>query len=121
MTIQYIEILYPGSFVSETEFQKCKSRDDTLKLPKGAYGYRFCDREEIVVDGNTLVGDFKNFSNWFYRGEVYELARVEKELPDEHILLANMRVNKWARVLKCSQGFTNLNDDDVVLSNSEKW
>ena len=115
MVVHYIEFVYPGSFVSTYSSKKIEDRTSKVKLPKGSYGYRFFDREEINQNNEMLKGERKNISHWHFKGEIYDKERVQKEMPNEKILLRNMEGNNLARVLKCHQGFITLDKDDVVI------
>jgi hypothetical protein len=115
MTKHYVQFYYPGLLFSETSQREIKSRKQSIKLPKGSYGYVIFDQEEVAVEGEKLVGKPKNHSARHLKGEIYDLARVKAEIPDSDILQSNMRSNKWDRVLKCGQGFISLDKDDVII------
>lgn len=120
MLKHYVEFYFAGAFVSDTSTRQVRSRDEVPVLPRGAYAYRFFDREEAVTnDGEVLVGQPKNRSPMTVFGEEWPLARVEREMPGEATLLANMRGNGWKRVAECRQGFISLADSDVVRPLSE--
>lgn len=118
MIKHYAEFLYPGSFMSETGVREVERRDaHPLPLPERAYGWRFYDREAAVTpSGKVLLGDIENESPWTYIGEIFDVERVKREVPDNRILVLNMEGNGWSRVVKCWQGFIPLKDGETVLS-----
>lgn len=116
MTKHYVEYIYAGSFVSETSTEEIKSRDQEITLPKGAYAYQIFDREEVEQGGEMLKGAPKNYGPRHIKGEVYDLERVKREVPDSRILVRNMECNGWPNVIKCRQGFLPANADDVLLA-----
>jgi hypothetical protein len=65
MTKHYVLFFFPGFFVSETDEREVKTRNPKLLkgVPKNCYAFQFFDREEIVSDGERLVGESKNFSH----------------------------------------------------------
>lgn len=64
MTKHYVEISFPGSFVSNSSTQEVESRDDFI-IPEGAFAYQFFDQEVVEIDGETLCGSPKNHSKTF--------------------------------------------------------
>jgi len=117
MVKQYVEFLYPGALVSETEVKEVKDRDPSrLEVPEGCFGYRFFDRQEAVVDGETLVGQPRNYSGMTYFGQAMTLAEVKREMPDALTLISNMEGNGWERVVKTRRGnFQPLELEDRVI------
>ena len=113
----YVEILYPGAFVSETEVRPVQSRDPTkVQAPKNCFGYRFFDREEVVSGDEVLAGKPKNYSGIHYFGRVMTLDEVKAEVPNFSTLVNNMQGNKWDKVVRTRCGnfqpFTSL--DTIV-------
>lgn len=105
MTKTYIEYFYPGSFVSETSIEEVKDRTITKDIPKGAYCFRFFDREEIEVNGEVLRGKAKNHSKEYYPdAELYDVERVMREVTNPSILIRNMEGNGWKQVVKSRRG-----------------
>ena len=115
----YVEILYPGVMVSETEVKKVLSRDPSkVKVPNEAYGFRFYDRTEITTaDGELLAGKPKNYSGAFYFGKEMTTDDVKREVPNHSILLSNMKSIGWKKVVKTRLGnFQQLTLEDTVLA-----
>lgn len=115
MTKHYVEFMYAGSFFSESSLEEIKSRDAKIKMPKGAYSYTIYDREEIKTGKETLTGKLKNPSKIYIIGEVYDIERVKKEVPDSRILVRNMECNKWDKVIKCLQGFVPFTKNHILI------
>lgn len=100
----YIEFFYCGILVSETSIEKIKGRRKDFKVPKGSYGYRYFDQEEIKQGDEILTGKRKNYSGIHYFGEVLSLKEVKEKFPHEKILIRNMEGNNWERVVKTNMG-----------------
>lgn len=120
MLKHYVEYVYPGCIVSESSKREVTDRIPELareKMPEGAFGFRFMDRQEMTSNGETLSGEFKDIGSWHYEGTMYTIEEVKSLFPDKEILISNMECNHWNRVVKTKFGqFINLNDGDVVLA-----
>ena len=115
----YVEILYPGSFLLESSIKPVDSRDPAkFKAPKGCFGYRFFDREEVVSDDEeVLKGKPKNHSGTYYFGKVMTVDEVKSQVPDSGILVTNMQTNGWDRVVKTRCGnFQPLTSSDTIVA-----
>lgn len=117
----YVEYYYPGILMSETSQRKVKSRDlsEALrKLPENAFAFRFMERVESKVDGETVRGDFKNYSGMYYPdGTKLSLAEVKKQYKKEKILISNMEINKYDHVVRCRTGnWQPLNKGDQIIN-----
>lgn len=117
MIKQYVEFLYSGILFPETEIRKIEERDPSkLKIPKSCFGYRFFERQEADVDGETLVGEPKNYSGITYFGTVMTLSDVKREMPNARTLISNMKGNGWDKVVKTRRGnFQPLKLEDRVV------
>lgn len=115
-TVTFIRFFYPGSFVSETSVRQVESREAPTEIPKGAFGWNFYDKTLIVENGEELWGKEKNTSGKTYIGEVYDIARVKAEMPNERILISNMENNGYKSVVVTGRGTFPLNDGDRVIS-----
>jgi len=119
MVKHYIEFIYPGAFFSESNIKEVNNRNPkSVEIPNTAFGFRFMDREEVELkSGEILKGDFKNISGWYYEGKKMTLEDVEKEMPDENILIGNMILNKWDSIIwtKFNQAIP-LYENDVVIA-----
>ena len=114
---QYVTFYYPGILMNEKEVKLISSRRDKIEIPKGSFGYRFFDRIETRVDGETLKGKPKNHSGIYYLGRKMSLAEVKKELPKEKILISNMEGNGYKYVVKTIRGnFQPFEKRDKIIS-----
>lgn len=116
MTKTYMEIFYPGSFFSETSEKLVTSRKVPTKCPKGAFGVRFFDREEMKKGGEVLFGKNKNYSAKYYWGTTYTPAQIKKEFPDQDILYSNVKNNGYKKAVRTVMGnWQPVEDKDVVI------
>jgi hypothetical protein len=115
-TVHFVRFYFPGSFVSETSEREIESRDAPVDMPPRAYGYAFFDKTLAMNGKEMLWGPERNTSGITYRGEVYDLERVKREMPSERILISNMECNGYKRVVVTQRGTFPLNDDDKVVS-----
>ena len=111
----YVEYLFPGILVLETESYPVQSRNVEIHPPKGCLGYRFFDQVEETFEGEQLIGEPKNYSNTVYFGEEFTLERVKREFPHEEILIGNMEGNQILRAVRTYRGnWLFLREDDTV-------
>jgi uncharacterized protein YcnI len=84
----YVEILYPGAFVSETEVRPVDSRDPAkFQAPEGCFG------KAMTVD------------------------EVKAEVPNSRTLVSNMQGNGWDKVVKTRCGnFQPLTSLDTIVA-----
>lgn len=116
---EYVTFIYPGSFFAETSRRKVESRDPSAvtDIPEMAYGFFFESRLETETDGKIISGPMENRSGTYYLGgTVLDWRGVVKEIPKNEILLSNMAINGWDRVIKCRFGnVAPFVEGDVVL------
>lgn len=119
MRKQYIRWFYPGAFVSDTVDLELQP-DQPITPPERAFGFQTFSREEVELDGEVLKGKPKDFSPMTYYGKAYTLEEVRR-LPDvTKILIQNMTINGWPRIVRTSKGrLYPLNKGDVVLEPTE--
>lgn len=117
MLKHYVEFLHPGIIVTENSSEEVNHQNpDLIKLPEGAFGFRFYDRQEKKSEGELLVGKPKNHSHWFMQGEVLTLIDVRLSFPDKKTLISNMERNKIRRVCKTKFGqFVPLEKEDTII------
>lgn len=117
----YVEFLFPGNTVSDISEKEVLTRKESIKLPKGAYGYRFFEREETGNDDDIKYGIKKNHSGVVYYGTEITLAQLKKEMPGEHALISMMEKNGYKRVVKTQFGqFIPLANSDSVKTIPKK-
>jgi len=121
-TKHYIEWFFPGVFVSETLINSVPTRTRPAKIPKDAYAYRFFDRLETKIDGETLIGKPKNFSGKVYLdSEIFTLENVKSMTGDHKILISNMENSGMKNVVRTKFGqFFPYNDNDSVEEKEKK-
>lgn len=87
-----------------------------ITIPEKAFAFRFFDCTVINVEGETFVGNKQNFSPFTYFGTEYTLNEVKTQFPDSIILIENMEINGWNRVVKTRAGnWLSLEKDDMVI------
>lgn len=117
MLKHFVEFSFHGAFLSEYQVKEVTERNPELvTVPEGAFAYRFFDRTETSIDGEVLVGERKNISPLTYIGKEYTLEEVKDQFPECHILISNMEVNGWSRVVKTRCGnWQPLLEGDIVI------
>lgn len=108
--VYYVEFLYLGALMAESSCEEVSRRDPaTVEVPENAYAFRFFDRMETGVEADgeerMMTSERFNYSPAYYPGgTVYTLASLEREFPDEEILLSNTRCNKWLGAIRTRIG-----------------
>jgi len=111
----YVEFLFQENVSSDVAEKEVSNRKEVVKLPKGAYGYRFFDREEIEENGDITFGAKKNHSGVTYFGREYTLAQVKRNFPEERFLAAMMESNGYTKAVRVPSGqFYPLANSDIV-------
>jgi hypothetical protein len=101
----YVSFYYPGFFFGEESVKKIKNREVKIDIPEGAFAYQFWDQEETKSGNETLRGNRKNYSGYYYpQGTVYTLAQVKEKFPQETMLISNMELNKYKKVVETRRG-----------------
>jgi hypothetical protein len=109
----YIEILYPGSLVTETERKLVRMKEPekhAKTLKPLAFGFRYVQVTEAKVlgEGKAVLKE-KYRPGTFYIGKVLTLA------------VSNMECNKWDKVVQCRTGnFQSFEKNDKVITLKEK-
>ena len=119
MLQHYVEFIYPGLIVSNRSTHIIQDRNHLIvERQDNSFGFRFFDKEEVIVEGEKLRGVQKNTSVWYYyHGDVYTIDQVKEEFEHEKILISNMFNNSIERVLRTKFGqFIPLTNEDIVLS-----
>ena len=109
MRVKYVEFLYPGTLFSESSLEKRNTYSpDNIKIPKSAFGFRFCERVESTVDGEVVCGTMKYEEGIYYApgATIYSLKDVKagKIGGDVSILISDMECNGYATVVKTNRG-----------------
>ena len=113
---------YARFFLGDEDEVAVESRDiKKLNIPENSHGFYFYDQTSIVINGETLEGEEKNYSKTYIVAEkLMSLADVIKEVPNSDILQANMKENGWDYVARTSLGTFQQVDGDVIVINSAK-
>jgi hypothetical protein len=115
----YAEFLYPGIIVSETSLKEITREQylnpDTIAIPKGSFGFRVMHRNEVIEEGDVLIGLYKDTSGWFYVGRKLSMKEVAAEFGETSTLYRNMEGNNYPFVVKtaCGQAFP-IHEKDTV-------
>lgn len=106
MEKRFIEFLYGGLIVAETSGREATAAEiaGSVTLPKGALAYRFYSKTESFVDGEKLIGNVRDRSGWTYQGRRMSIYDVESEMPDQEILISNMRSQRCEAAVQTPGG-----------------
>lgn len=118
MLKHFVEFCYPVSFVREYTCKEIAEREPKMvKLPAGAFGYRFYDQEHITNgDQLIMIGKERNYSGYTYFGKLYTLEQIKKDFPEKTSLILNMKINGWDKAVKiCDEEWVILNEEDKVI------
>ena len=124
-TTTYVTYLLPGIMITEESVHAVAHRDPrqaAADAPADAFAFTFHDQvtATATVDGQEvpLTSRALNKSKRFYiDAEKLTYADVEALDGDHHILLANMRGNRWETMLRCRTGnYQPLEDGDQVIT-----
>jgi hypothetical protein len=116
----YAEFLYYGIIVSETSLKEITREEylnpETVPVPKDSFGFRVMHRNEVIEEGDVLLGQYKNTSGWFYIGKKMSKVDVCKEFGADSTLFRNMENNGYDYVVKSAfgQAFPLRGNDTVV-------
>lgn len=115
MTKNYVTFLFPGSLFPEETVKEIVF--GMPEIPKGCFAYYLWDREEVVLDGETLYGKPKNITGRYYFGKELSLDEVKRLYPDAKTLHFNMQANKYKTVVRTRCGnFQPLEEKDTIVS-----
>lgn len=117
-TQTFVKFWRRGVFVDEDSNRSVASRDiGALLIPDTAYALEFYDRRVHDDHGVVLSSEPFNWSpRFFIGGRIMTAQEVEREIPDHDILLDNMRINGWDRVIQTRCGhFQPYRDGDIRI------
>ena len=119
MLIHYIEFLTPGTLFPESVIRQIESRNPSEipvdTIPDGTYVIQFFDREEIIKDGENLVGRNKNHSVIIMFGLRYTLKGLERLRHSEDNIYRNLKRSDAKHAVKCIPGNWQLEYEDTVI------
>lgn len=124
MIKHFVTFSSPGTFFSEERTLEIDSWDaaKAVEMSKGIverynatpFAFRFTTRgrSEEELDSKIIA-----MSNRYYLGgTAMTVEDVKREVPDSKILVSNMELNGWERVIKTPFGnIQPLHDGDVIL------
>lgn len=127
MKKHFVQFYSPGTFVSEISEKEIDSWDvetamemaRTIKERHGATPYGFCFTTRSRGE-NDLDSKVTERSNMYYLGGTIRHLDfiILENNPDEQILISNMKINGWDRVIVNTNSWKTtqpLEKDDVVL------
>lgn len=122
----FVTFLSPGTIINEETTQPIGGWDPakaavmarTITERHGAtpFAFRFSTRERGDADLDSKVT--ARSGRYYLGGRIMTLADVKRDMPQERILISNMRCNKIARVVVNTNSWRSiqpLEADDVVL------
>lgn len=111
----YIEFLFSGEFITESQTQKVIGNNlKNIQFPKGVIGFRTFYQDEI---GDFIESKY-NKSATTYFGKEFTLQDIIYLKGKNSILYQNMIVNKWNRVVQIKSGqFFPLKSNDICINN----
>ena len=120
MVKHYVEYLYPGNIINQTSVSEIPRRIvKNIKLSDDCIGFRFFDKTETVVDGETLTGKKKNVSGWYYRGEEMTLQQAKESCRKNcraEFLLSSIEDLGYTTIVKTKSGdYLPLKAEDKVI------
>jgi hypothetical protein len=126
MTKHFVIFLSPGTFFSEQTEKPIDSWDvdKAVKLSRRIterynakpYGFQFTTRER--GEGDLDSKETKRSGTYYLGGRVMTFEDVEREMPDEKILMSNMKCNEYEKVVVSETPWRSihpLEKGDVVL------
>lgn len=127
VTKHFVTFYSPGTFVAEETTKPIDAWDTVAALTMAKsiverhearpYGFHFTTRSRGPQDLDSKVTASSGIH--YFGVKVETLADVEaRATPSDDILLSNMRINGWGRVVTTTSGWRAtmpLRDDDVVL------
>lgn len=116
----YAEFLYPGIIVSETSLKEITKEEylhpETIKVLDHSFGFRVMHRNEVIEEGDVLIGSYRNTSGWHYIGMVETKNDVAAKDGVDSILYRNMVNNNYERIVRTKFGQAMpLHENDVVI------
>lgn len=111
----FIEYYFPGSVVTNKSSVSTDTRElGKIDLPANAFGLRFYDAAQ--VDGNR-----SNTSKLYLLAEeILDQEGVSQKIPDNDILLSNMRINGYKYIACTRRGSCHFVDENTIVVNADK-
>lgn len=118
MIKHYIEFFYTSEPpVGPVEMEIAERNDLYGSIPVGASGYRFFDRKEEVIDGETVKFARYNISPYVFYGRCFSLKEVRKYLGRKSTFYRFMKNNNYKRAVLTDDGnLICLEKEDKVIT-----
>ena len=110
-TKKFARIIYPGSLYAEESVKEVNDTNpEYFELPNNAIGVKFFEKTCVEINNETLWGQEKNHTGWFYRGKI-----VTKDTPGiGDILRNNLTFNGWKSAVQFGGVTYPVTDNDQV-------
>ena len=117
MVKHYVEFFFPDYCFSKREAVEIEERNSELvKVPEGAFAYRFFDRHVEKFMGKPFFGTQTNFSAITYFGTEYSFDDIKNLFPESKSLISFMEASKSKRIVKTKIGnWQVLCEGDIVI------
>lgn len=117
----YVEFFFPGTFFAESSLVKFTG--EPIPIPPRAFGWCCKSRQEVVADGETLVGPYRAKGKKKLIGNFHTVEDLKARFgssPDHRILISNIDGNDYRGACLCRTGNWQPVDDDVdVVASAE--
>ena len=116
----YVMYLHAGIPFFRTSVEEIPERIvENVKLNGDQLGFCFFDKNSAVIDGETLTGEPKNQSGWYFKGEKLTLADIKAMYGTEKILadaISHFEEKGYQTFVKTRFGqFLPLEENDRVI------
>ncbi len=114
----YVEFVFPNVFMDGSSYEQIKERKDELvHIPEGAYAYRFFDRTLAIINGEVLLGEKRNYSNYAYIGTEYSLSEIKRLFPKNQHIIEKLECCEGCRAIRTiAATWAFVGKDDTVIS-----
>ena len=118
-TKHYVEYLHAAIPFFKTSVEEVRERIvEKVVLTGDKLAFRFFDKTAAVIDGETLTGDPRNHTGWYYKGEKLSLEEVRAMYGTDawNDTISRCEENGYTTFVKTNLGqLFPLEDSDTVL------
>ena len=103
MIMHFVEYVFPDLLMCHSYEEPISHRDPKkVNITDRCSGFRFFDIRVEIIDGETLMGEKKNFSNWYYDGDKMTFEEAIAICSDENkkILIESFKANGYTAVCR---------------------
>lgn len=109
ITETYVELLYPGSMMTEGRTRKVEDRDASkIKESEDAVAFSFFDILRVTIEVDGLKVDLKsgrvNISPMHYYGKLYTAMELQDQFPEELELITRVKRLSIDKLVHCTTG-----------------